>query len=260
MKNLFKLFLLAIVFSVSFSSCEKKTEEKTIPTDCTNIHWKYTGEEGPAHWKDLCTGYAECGGETQSPINITGATENASLSAIAFNYTSTTVEIENNSHTVEFVCDPGSKLTIGGTEYELLQFHYHGLSEHEVDGNHYPLEMHFVNKASESNYAVIGLFIEEGAENPLFTSFLSHFPHEEGTYEDHETHIDLSSLFPDDKSYYNYSGSLTTPPCSEVVNWYVLKNTVTASEAQITEFQAILHDNYRPIQNLNGRTISMFNE
>ncbi len=70
----------------------------------------------------------------------------------------------------------------------------------------------------------------------------------------------MTTLFPDNKSYYNYSGSLTTPPCSEVVNWYVLKNTITASATQITEFQAILHDNYRPVQDINGRTISIFNE
>ena len=258
--SLLKSFMIFIVFLSAFSSCKEDKKEVVIPTDCTGVHWEYTGDHGPDHWVDLCTGYSACGGETQSPINITGAVDNASLSALSFNYDTTAVEIENNGHTVEFVCDPGSKLTIGGTEYELLQFHYHGLSEHEVNGNHYPLEVHFVNKATDDNYAVVGLFIEEGAENHLFTEFLSHFPHDEGIYEDHEAHIDLSSLFPDDKSYYNYNGSLTTPPCSEVVNWYVLKNTITASASQISEFQSILNNNYRPIQDLNGRTISSFNE
>lgn len=257
MNKIINVIILGFFALFVISSCREKKD--TIPTNCADIHWKYTGEKGPSHWKDLCIGYSDCGGQTQSPINITNVQNDSSLSAITFNYHETKAEIENNGHTVEFVCDPGSKLTIGGTEYELLQFHYHGLSEHEVDGKHYPLEIHFVNKATATNYAVIGVFIEEGAENPLFSIFLSHFPHEEGTYEDH-TEIDLSSLFPENKSYYNYNGSLTTPPCSEVVNWYILKNTVTASAAQISDFQSILHNNYRPIQSLNGRKISAFNE
>lgn len=257
MKTKIAIYLIGFFALSVFWAC--KGDINPHASDCTDVHWSYTGEKGPAHWVDLCSGFSACGGATQSPVNIQGALENANLSAILFNYTSTSTEIENNGHTLEFVCDPGSKLTINGTEYELLQFHYHGLSEHVVEGEHYPLEVHFVNKASDDNYAVIGVFFEEGDENALFTQFLSKFPPEEGSYEEH-TEIDLSSLFPEDKSYYSYSGSLTTPPCSEVVNWYVLKNTVTASSTQIAAFQSILKNNYRPVQDLNGRVISSYTE
>lgn len=257
--NPLKLILPALaILLISNSGCQNNRNQ--LVEDCADVHWSYSGEVGPTHWVDLCSGFNACGGQTQSPVNITGAVEDQSLSPMVFNYSTTQVEIENNGHTIEFVCDPGSKLIISGTEYDLLQFHYHGLSEHEVDGSHYPLEVHFVHKATEEDYAVIGVFIEEGADNPLFTEFISHFPHDEGSYEDHETVIDLTSLFPENTSYYHYSGSLTTPPCSEVVNWYVLKNTVSASAAQIAEFQSILNNNYRPVQDLNGRVVSLFTE
>ena len=257
MKELKQSTFFCLMLLFTFSNCK---DEKPIPTDCTDVHWAYTGEEGPDHWVDLCTGYSACDGISQSPVDLTGAVEDNSLTGVSLNYGTTPVEIENNGHTIEFVCEAGSKVTLNGTEYELLQFHYHGLSEHEVAGQHYPLEVHFVNKASDDNYAVIGIFIEEGAENELFTQFLEHFPHEEGSYADHATEIDLAGLLPDNLSYYNYNGSLTTPPCSEVVNWYVLKNKITASAAQIAEFQGILHNNYRPVKNLEGRSILVHNE
>jgi carbonic anhydrase len=266
MKKVFSLIVMGIVVLSTFSGCKSNTNSQTnnhaiaSEDDCTHAHWGYTGEEAPEKWVDLCSGYSACGQKSQSPVNITGVKEDKTLSAIGFDYSTTPVEIVNNGHTIQFSCAPGSKLSIGDTQYELLQFHYHGLSEHEVEGEHYQLEVHFVHKATDDNYAVVGLFIEEGEENPLFSSFLSHFPHEKGTYENLSTSLELSTFFPENKSYYHYSGSLTTPPCSEVVNWYVLKNTITASADQISEFQHILHNNYRPVQELNDRTIALYSE
>lgn len=271
-KNLFKVVLISSMFISILVGCnneenvdDNQTTDTTenvqsTPTDCSDVHWGYDGDEGPEHWADLCTGFSACGHQSQSPVNITGATDNDQLTPIEVSYSSTSADIVNNGHTVQFNCAPGSKINVNGTEYELLQFHYHGLSEHQVDGQHFPLEVHFVHKATDDNFAVLGIFFEEGDENKLFADFLAHFPHQEGEYSDENISIDLSSLLPQDMSYYYYSGSLTTPPCSEVVNWYVLKNTVTASADQIAEFQAILHDNYRPVQDLNGRSITMFNE
>lgn len=246
------------VLSLVVSSCVY--DSAVIPTDCTNIHWTYTMTAGGQdHWADLCTGYNACGGMSQSPVNIIGAVAQPNLSKLTFGYSTTAAEIENNGHTIEFVCDPGNKLTIGGTQYELLQFHYHAQSEHQVDGKKSPLEVHFVHKATDSDFAVIGVLFEEGASNSLFNQYLSRFPAEEGTYTDH-SEIELTELLPLNKSYYHYSGSLTTPPCSEVVHWYVLKNKLTASASQLAQFQALLKNNYRNIQNLNGRKIYSFDE
>ncbi|MBN2891362.1 MAG: carbonic anhydrase family protein [Bacteroidales bacterium] len=254
-----KLFYSTFFIILSFLASCSIFGEKT-PTDCTEVHWTHNGEkDGQEEWVDLCTGYSACGGEVQSPINITGAVLGSNLSAIEFNYTTTETEIENNGHTIEFVCNAGNKINIGGTEYELLQFHYHGLSEHTVNSNHYPLEVHFVHKASNGNYAVIGIFFEEGAENTLFAEFLNNFPTEEGTYAD-TTEIHLFELLPENKSYFYYNGSLTTPPCSEIVNWYVLQTPLTASATQISQFSDILDNNYRNVQNLNGRSIFKYDE
>jgi len=259
----FNLFLIAILALALFSSCkddgDKVEDSTTIPTDCTDIHWTHSGDMGAAHWVDLCTGYSDCGGTSQSPVDITGAEADASLSAIGFNDGTSKVDIINNGHTVQFNLDAGSKFTLGGKEYELLQFHFHGKSEHTVAGSQKPLEVHFVSKYSDSDYAVVGFFFEEGEENPLFTSFLANFPTEEGTYTEASTTLNIGELFPENKDYYHYSGSLTTPPCSEVVSWYVMQNSVTASAAQISSFQAILKDNFRPVQPLNGRQITKFN-
>lgn len=257
MKKLNPFWGISVLF-LFISSCVY--DSAVIPTDCTNIHWTYhMTSSGQDHWVDLCTGYSACSGMSQSPVNISGAMTKHTLSKLIFSYSTTPAEIENNGHTIEFVCEPGNKLTIGGTQYELLQFHYHAQSEHQVDGNNYPLEVHFVHKASDSDYAVVGIFFAEGTSNSLFTEYLSHFPHEEGTYAD-PSEIELEELLPVNKSYFHYSGSLTTPPCSEVVHWYVLKNTITASASQINQLQALLKNNSRQIQGLNGRKIYSFDE
>ena len=246
------------LFLILVSGCVY--DHAVIPTDCTNIHWTYPMTPGGQdHWADLCTGFNACRGMSQSPVNISGATALSSLSKLNFSYATTETEIENNGHTIEFVCRPGSKITAGGTQYELLQFHYHAQSEHQVAGKTFPLEVHFVHKATGSDYAVVGVFFEEGAANALFSRFLSHFPHDEGTYTD-AAEIELGGLLPEDKSYFHYNGSLTTPPCSEVVNWYVLKKTLTASANQIDQFKTLLKNNSRRIQDLNGRKIFSFDE
>ena len=119
--------------------------------------------------------------------------------------------------------------------------------------------MHFVHQHSDTDFAVLGLMFEEGKENQLFAKYLDKFPTVKGEYKSDET-IDLLSLFPENKSYYNYKGSLTTPPCSEVVNWHVLKTPVTASKEQIKKFSKILNRNFRPIQPLNNRTVKVYSE
>jgi carbonic anhydrase len=259
-KNYRSILTVFAVLPLFYGCADDHTDE--IPTDCTNVHWTHQGEHGQEHWTDLCTGFSTCGGSSQSPINITGAVPGETLSPLEPDYGFTSIEIENNGHTIEFVCDAGSSLTVGNMQYQLLQFHYHGNSENTVEGTQYPLEVHFVNKATDGTYAVIGLFFTDGGDttNALFSQFLAQFPTEEGTYENDSIELDLSSLLPSNLSYYNYSGSLTTPPCSETVSWYVLKNTVAASTAQIAQFQAILDNNFREVQPLNGRVIYSFDE
>ena len=253
MRNFNLLFVIMISFII-LSGCETN-EKNPITTSCEDVHWTHNGtDDGQDKWVFLCTDFSPCGKQRQSPINISSFTTDATLPVLDFSYSSTTTEIVNDGHAIKFVCQEGSKLTVGSKQYKLIDFHYHAQSEHQIDGQSFPLEVHFVHKASETDLAVVGVLFVEGEENDLFTKFLSHFPDEKGTYND-TTKFELSDLLPENKSFYHYNGSLTTPPCSEVVSWYVLKNKVTASSAQLNKLGSILKNNYRYVQSLYGRIV-----
>ena len=147
------------------------------PDACADVHYGYEGHEGPEHWSDLCVGWSACSiGQAQSPINISNVVNDKTLEPLNFQWGSTTAKIVNNGHTIQFNVDPGSKLVANGKTYELLQFHYHHSSEHSVKDKYYPLEVHYVHKASDGQLAVVGVMFKEGAPNSLFNSFLSDFP------------------------------------------------------------------------------------
>ncbi|NOZ47070.1 MAG: carbonic anhydrase family protein [Chlorobi bacterium] len=269
--------LTIIITLIFFMSCNETTKNKKENTadnqtarlknkgakkDCDNAHWSHhKGPDGPENWKNICTGFATCGGNSQSPININTKKliSGTELESPKFNYYKSKVNIINNSHTVQFNIDKGNKINLNGKNYELLQFHYHALSEHTVDGKHFPLEVHFVHKHSDSDYAVLGVMIVEGKENALFKKYLDKFPTSKGEYKSDEM-IDLLSLLPKNKSYYYYNGSLTTPPCTEVVSWYVLEKQIEASAEQIEKFSTILNNNYRPVMPLNNREVKIYKE
>ncbi len=276
MRHKLNVYILVFAFLAFFSckgnkqaesqdgskSASEQADHKPATDDCGEAHWSHhQGEEGPENWKDLCSGFADCGGSAQSPIDIvTGDAQKAdNLSAPKFSYGKSKVDIINNGHTVQFNISGENKVDLNGKMYELLQFHYHGLSEHTIDGKSFPLEVHFVHKFSDSDFAVLGFMFEEGKANDLFSKYLDSFPASKGAYSSDDM-IDVLSLFPENKSYYNYNGSLTTPPCSEVVNWYVLKTPVTASKEQIEKFSKILDNNFRPVMPLNGRAVGVYSE
>jgi len=214
-------------------------------------HWDYDNTE----WETLgCSAWSECGGQAQTPVNISNAVKSPQLRKLQFKWKLTRTTIVNNGHTIQFNCDPGSKLIANGKEYELLQFHYHNSSEHTINSRSYPLEVHYVHRAADNSLAVVGIMFKKGAPHPLFSRFLQHFPTTMGVYTSNQP-IVLDNLLPDNLSYYNYNGSLTTPPCSEIVNWHVIKGTVTASQQQLDALAHIMHQNNRPLQPLNGRII-----
>ncbi len=261
-----KITLLSVVVFIVFMSCSKGKDDhaavKGKGDDCSDVHWSHhPGEDGPENWASLCSGFSDCGGTAQSPIDIKVAEVKADqqLAAPEFSYGSSQVAIVNNGHTVQFNVSGDHSVVLDGKTYRLLQFHYHAASEHTIDGKQYPLEVHFVHKHSDDDFAVLGVFFEEGDEYPLFTNYLDSFPKSEGEHKSSDL-IELADLFPANKSYYNYKGSLTTPPCSEVVNWYVLHTPVTASAQQLKRFAEILDNNFRPVLPLNGRTVRSFTE
>jgi len=222
----------------------------------SGAHWSYAGETSPAHWGDLKSEFSTCkSGKQQSPINITGAHSSAALPAITPRYQSVPLHVLNNGHTIQVNIAPGSHITVAGKQYELLQFHFHSPSEHEVDGTPADMVAHLVHKAADGQLGVIGVLMKKAGNNPLIEKIWKHLPVHQGEYSKAAITINAGDLLPKTLDYYHYSGSLTTPPCSEGVNWMVLKNTVEVSADQVRAFTNIFQKSTRPVQPLNGRSL-----
>ena len=246
---------LSIGMMLLFVSC-KKEEDEPLPA-CTDVNWEYGGVDGPDEWAKLCVDYTPCGGSMQSPIDLKAAVNDQALTAIAQTYVSTSTHIVNNGHTLEFNCDAGSSLSLAGDSYQLVQFHTHTHSEHTLNGVKLPMEMHFVHKNSATGkLAVIGVFVKAGVENATLKKIASKLPTaKNATFDDAALTFSASNFMPVNQSYFTYSGSLTTPPCSETVTWMVMEQAIEASADQIKSFETIEKVNARPIQPLGSRTI-----
>ncbi len=239
---------------------EIKEEVKTETTKHvvhTNKHWGYKGDVEPAHWSELNEKFHMCSeGQQQSPIDVI-ATKESELPRLKLSYTKAAENIINNGHAVQVNIKDGNILKLGGVPYTLKQFHFHTPSENLVNGKSFPLEAHFVHVSPKGNLAVISVMFEEGTANAALNRMVKQFP----LGLNQEKSIDLSSeyvnvMLPVDTAYYKFMGSLTTPPCSEQVKWFVIKKPLTASKAQIDAMhQEIGQNNNRPVQPSNGRTI-----
>ena len=220
------------------------------------IKWGYEGKTGPSRWAKLSKDFRLCGrGTTQSPIDISEIS-GTSAEPIAFDYNLTPVEIVHNGHTVQVNYQPGSGITVGGKRYELLQFHFHSPSEHSVAGRQAAMEVHFVHQSADGELAVVGALIEVGEENMALREPWAIMPKKAGKPRlEERVLINARDLLPRDKGYYRYMGSLTTPPCSEGVNWYLFTHPISASIEQVAKFAAAVDANNRPTQALNNRLV-----
>jgi len=165
-------------------------------------------------------------------------------------------EVFNNGHTIQVNYLPGSSIDIDGQSFELKQFHFHAPSENHINGSSSPLEVHYVHANDKGQLAVVAVMFKEGNENkPLKGAWLG-MPKIAGDKVSYHSNFNAKYLLPDNKDYYRFNGSLTTPPCSEGVRWLVMKDSLEASKQQIEKFtQLIGHDNNRPIQPLNARVL-----
>jgi carbonic anhydrase len=219
-------------------------------------HWGYSGTTGPDSWGRLAGDYHLCGaGTMQSPVDIAGGFS-ATGEPIVFDYRLTPLSIVHNGHSVQVNYQPGSGITVAGERYELLQFHFHTPSEHAVEGQQAAMEMHLVHKNAAGALAVVGVMMEAGSENPALREIWDRLPIEESAAKTHErVLINARDLLPADTGYYRYMGSLTTPPCSEGVNWYVLTHPIQAGIEQVSKFAKAAGPNNRPLQPKNHRLV-----
>jgi len=220
-------------------------------------HWTYEGHEGPEHWGDLSPDYQLCkDGKQQSPIDITGA-QAAKLDKIKFSYKASAKEIINNGHSIQVNMNKGSSITLGGKTYNLLQFHFHSPSEHTFDGKPADMVAHFVHQAKDGQLGVVAVSMKKGKANKTLAGLWKHMPAKAGEQKKLSGKLNINGLMPRSKTYYNYPGSLTTPPCSEGVNWIVLKDQIEVSAEQVAAFTALFPISVRPVQPLNDRVIKV---
>ena len=219
--------------------------------------WSYTGSGGPDEWGSLSPDYAVCAsGRMQSPIDLVDALP-AKGPDLIFDYKSSPLRIVNNGHTVQVNYAPGSVLTVAGEPFELLQFHFHAPSEHAIAGSRAPMEVHFVHKNADESLAVVGVMMQAGGHNDPLASVFTNMPDEAGPeVAIADATIDASAMLPSEAgAYFHYKGSLTTPPCSQGVHWFVLANGIEVSAEQVGTFERISGPNARPLQGLNDRLL-----
>jgi len=221
----------------------------------------YSGDHGPGFWSET-PGWEACGrstepGARQTPIDIRDTTPDPHLGRLDLRILDTEISLLNNGHTVEQEYENGSELVVNGSIYELQQFHFHTLSEHAVNGQRGVMEMHAVFKnMADSTIAVIGVIYEIGRNSRFLERLIdAGLPRKSGDTVQSAKVIDLADGLTDTSAYYTYDGSLTTPPCSETVTWFVLKHPATLSMAQFKAFNQILGNNFRPLQERNGRVV-----
>lgn len=220
-----------------------------------SAHWAYDGEHGPENWGELSEDYIQCKvGLNQSPIDIVDSVE-ADLGPLVLDYNSNTIDLINNGHTAQMNVAPGSFMRVEGEEFELLQFHIHVPSEHWVNGKQSLLEVHYVHRNKNGQLAVLGVLHDEGEDPALLQRFMPIIPTQAGRSISFELATGSLAVVNADKDYYRYNGSLTTPPCSEGVRWYVLKATAHVSKARRDAFNVLIGDDARGPQPINARPV-----
>ena len=217
-------------------------------------HWSYEGATEPEKWGGLDAADAACSaGGQQSPIDIT-ATISARQPPLKIGWTKRPDTIVNNGHTIQLGFAEGNTLDVGERRYALKQFHFHHPSEHLVEGKRFAMEVHFVH-AGTDGMAVVGVLVVAGKPNAMFKKIVSTMPREEGSPVPADPAIDPGGLLPTRRAYYHYEGSLTTPPCSETVDWIVLTHPIEVDEVDIARFSKLYPMNARPVQKRERRFI-----
>jgi carbonic anhydrase len=228
-------------------------------------HWSYVGTDGPAQWGGLSPDFDLCkAGAQQSPIDLPPSAEPDHAGPLVFAYQAFPLSVVNNGHALQIDVASGSTVTVGPTatdRYELVQFHFHSPSEHTLAGRASELELHLVHRNASGHLLVVSLLFDKGNENPALAPIFALAPSEVGRGSGKEggARVDPGTLVPASSGYFHYTGSLTTPPCSEGVAWYVMSTHGEVSEAQIARYRALFHGGTnRPVQPQGGRSIVQY--
>ncbi|MGG6293438.1 carbonic anhydrase [Leptolyngbya sp. AN02str] len=215
----------------------------------SELIWDYVGTNEPSAWGTLSPDFATCAiGHAQSPINLTDGTPHDSV-PLEIHYTDSPLRLLNTGRTIQVNYEPGSFITLNGETLHLLQFHFHHPSEHRIKGKPADMELHLLHRSDAGKLAVVGVMLQAGKPNATLQPIWDRLPDVLGVEQvNRELRVDARELLPGDRHFFSYSGSLTTPPCTEGVTWLVMQQSVELSKAQIERFAALYPRNARPIQ------------
>lgn len=251
---------LAVAFglaALAAATCFAQTAP--LPAQPTTAPWDYEGKRGALEWGKLDPAYQACkDGHEQSPIDIRGAKLNKALPPIEFHYLAGPVTLLNNGHTVQVIPNPGSYILVNGMRYDLVQWHFHHPGEEAVRGKITDMDIHLVHKSADGKLAVIAIRLTEDIASPpnaVLADLFPLLPAKIGASVKVSTMINTGGVLPGDRGYWTYGGSLTAPPCTEGVRWFIFEQEMTISRDQLRAFAALYKINSRALQDPHGRGI-----
>jgi len=226
--------------------------------DQNTAPWSYQGKTGPLVWGRLDPAYQACSkGHEQSPLDIRGAHLNKALQPIEFHYIAGPVTLTNDGHTILARMNPGSYIVAGGARYDLVLFDFHHPSEEAVKGKVTDMDVQLLHRSSDGSMAVVTVRLREeaGSPNAVLAALWPHLPKKAGATEKVTEMVSAGGLLPADRGYWTFMGSLTTPPCTEGVRWFVFVQELSLSRDQLRAFTALFRMNTRGLQEAHGRRI-----
>jgi carbonic anhydrase len=270
--NFAKRFCLSLIFFCSllsflpFLTFAENTSEKNekIGEPLSGIshpeglpsHWDYMGIEGPKHWGMLTEEYMTCeSGDRQSPINISMTHHGDHHQKLVFHYQTSQLHEMNNGHTIQVSHVSKCRVDLNDRKYQLRQFHFHSPSEHHIEGEAFPMEMHLVHQDETGHVLVLAVMMATDATEPVLSKLWKWLPGQTNQEVSIPLELNLMDFLPTSTKHYAYSGSLTTPPCTEGVQWIVLKDPMHVTPQDVDQFVQIIGQNARPIQPLRNRHI-----
>jgi carbonic anhydrase len=243
-----RIFALAVI---GFGLAAMAAAQTTVP-------WSYEGKTGPLRWGKLDPAYEVCSnGREQAPLDIRGAKLNKALQPIEFHYMAGSVTLENDGRTIVAHVNPGSYIVAGGVRYNLLEYDFHHPSEEPVKAKLADMSVHLVHKSADGKTVIIAsrLIEDQNRPNAVLATLWEHLPATAGKTEKIADMVNPGGLLPADRGYWTYMGSLTHPPCTEGVRWFVLEQEVTLSRDQLRAYTNFFKMNTRPMQDPHGRHI-----
>lgn len=235
---------------------EDSPRPKTRREGSSLPEWSYEGLAGPVMWSRLRPEWSLCGeGERQSPIDLDSALT-VGLEPVQFNYRPIHVRVFDTGRGLRIL--PGEKLTaeIRDERFELSYIEVHRPGEERIDGRIHDLSVDLHHRAADGRFAVVSIqFSASDRSHPVIDSWLAALPLERGDTHAPSVRVDLGTLLPAEPGYVLYSGSLTSPPCTEGVLRVVMRQAQSLSHAQLAVIARLHPPSARPLQSLEGRRV-----